>query len=256
MEVVHKALRYFDRPTYLWTPMQHKAVHALRRWLDIWKGPDAGEKPMRQVIGLISKIFFLGKLKRCKFRWDEGLVHPSPAVGITDLLAKGVVSIRMDPSDYHEADETDDVVTSHIGTLLHECAHAFIKLYTCGLLCDHAVCKQSHAKIEGHTGHAQAWLLLACRLERTARIVLGLDVRLGICQSLRLEFLDTRYVPSSEVWWQMTDVYVGEIDRYLADVYHLQSIPALGPERTHIRPAVVQLTHEEDAAQLPSDMAR
>ena len=79
-------------------------------------------------------------------------------MGFTD---PGLTSahIEMNPEDLHETDGTKDAVPSHIGTLLHECVHAFIEGYTCGCRCRRLSCVEAHDFHIGKTGHALAWTL-------------------------------------------------------------------------------------------------
>ncbi|KAK5122926.1 hypothetical protein LTR85_003491 [Meristemomyces frigidus] len=150
---------------------------------------------MLEAIGILSKIFFMNKLGRCKFEWIEDLVDEGfPLQGLTSISNAWVPLIEMDPNDHHVADDTDSVITSHIGTLLHE---------------------DAYDAVVGQDGHAKAWLHLATRVQRTARLVLGLEVKLGICDGIFLEFQLARFVPTGAEWARMTYIDGDELLRYL-----------------------------------------
>lgn len=220
MEVVHKALRYFDRSTSLWTPAQHRALQAWGHWLKAWRGPSAGEKPMLEAISIISDIFFFGRLRRYV---DELQNESEPADGVTygTVKAKGAVKdmaiIELNSDDYPgRAHDMNQQLVGHVGALLHGCVHAFIQLYSCGQDCKHETCMRAFDVTEGRTGHARAWRYLACRVQRAARIVLSLDVELGICESVLLEYPE--FVPQSNDWLKLRSVDLDELLQYVNDL--------------------------------------
>ncbi|KAI7241701.1 hypothetical protein KC330_g480 [Hortaea werneckii] len=210
---MNRAIRSFDRPERLWSREQHRALRGWRRWINDWAGPSAGSKPMRRAIGILGKIFFLGRLRRCTFAWNQEL-YGSGIMGFTD---PGLTSahIEMNPEDLHDTDGTKDAVTSHIGTLLHECVHAFIEDYTCGDRCRRLSCAEGHDFHIGKTGHALAWTLLAARVQRTARIVLGLEVKLGVCDGISCECESHQFMLQHSHWCRLNGIDATELKKML-----------------------------------------
>ena len=220
MEIMNRAIRSFDRPERLWSKEQHRALREWRRWVKDWAGPSAGTKPMRRAIGILGKIFFLGRLRRCTFAWNQEL-YGGRIVGFT---VPGLTSahIEMNPEDLHEMDGTADAVTSYIGTLLHECVHAFIEVYTCGDRCRRLSCIEAHDFHVGKTGHALAWTLLAARVQRTARIVLGLEVKLGVCDGISREYESQQFMIQHYHWCQLNGIDATELKMMLGSLRFAQ----------------------------------
>jgi len=169
---------------------------------------------MLKAVNLLSDIFFLGKLKRCKFRRVKGLCEgPDECWGVTFLERKGVVRIEMDPDDVCDDERDQGKRLSRIGTLLLGGVHAFQALYSCEICCSHHCRSQSFDALYGRTWHARAWISLAARVQRTAGFVLGVDVGLGICQSIMHEYRAQRLMLNDADWIKLTSLEPYELGR-------------------------------------------
>ncbi|RMY57664.1 hypothetical protein D0865_03003 [Hortaea werneckii] len=226
-----RTMRSFDRPERLWSREQHRALREWRRWIKDWAGPSAGNKPMRRAIGILGKIFFLGRLRRCIFAWTQEL-YGGRVMGFT-VPGLTPAHIEMNPDDRHETDGTKDALTSHIGTLLHECVHAFIEVYTCGDRCRRLSCVEAQDFHIGKTGHALAWTLLTARVQRTAKIGLGLEVKLGVCDGISCEYESQQFMIQHPHWCRLNGIDATELKEMLVWIRLAQE--AMGWDAASVR---------------------
>ncbi|TKA75369.1 hypothetical protein B0A55_06008 [Friedmanniomyces simplex] len=151
---------------------------------------------MHDLLPILSNIFFLGKLYRVDVTWRKDLSPCDGCYGytITDGKDKGVVYVILDPDNFSQETGTRTHRGHAIGTMLHECVHAFLMLY-CGWD-DCAGCRAA----EGENGHGRAWVRLAMEVEAVAWGMLRADVRLGAFDLRAIE-----YTPCADDWERYYD---------------------------------------------------
>ncbi|TKA25407.1 hypothetical protein B0A50_06274 [Salinomyces thailandicus] len=219
LEIVDKAIRSFDRPVEQWSATQRLALRDWARWWAKWKGPEDGTKPMLEAIGILGRIFFLGKLRRCTFRWTEEILKTN-AIGQTRRVGMAKMEILLVPRVTSLARyELQDSRIRFVSVLLHECVHAFIMLYSCGWECQHEACMAAYKADEGWTGHGWAWVSLATAVQRISSMVFSLDITVGVlCRGTLQEFKATQYNLDNADWCRMEGLAKAEWQDYLARI--------------------------------------
>lgn len=144
MTLVQTAMHFFW--TAPWSEKQKKALDAFFAWEKRWVVTKVDEDFMREVLPILSDIFFLDRLEKVVFKWQEGLVDIWRCYGDMVPGEKGVVYVRLDPGDRSAVRGVKTHRDALLSVMLHECVHSFIDLYSCRC----ADCKVAHGK-SGHT---------------------------------------------------------------------------------------------------------
>ncbi|GIZ44036.1 hypothetical protein CKM354_000724500 [Cercospora kikuchii] len=179
---------------------------------------------MQEGIKLISDIFFFGALQHCSFTWKADLRAREGMLGQAQEplnYSPNWQNIEIDPKDAHEHDETPDHVTSVIDTLLHECTHAFLSIYSChngieeteaprrrgkfnrkrhcrrqriGKSCSDKKCQEQWARVSGPNGHGTAWLSIATHIGQIVQRDIWHRAELKWEYLMRNDFVETGVV--------------------------------------------------------------
>ncbi|CAK1363491.1 unnamed protein product [Cercospora beticola] len=179
---------------------------------------------MQEGIKLISDIFFFSALHHSSFTWKAGLRAREGMFGQAKEPLNYSLSwheIEIDPKDAHEHDETPDHVTSVIDTLLHECIHAFLSIYSChngveeteaprrrekfdrkrhcrrqrtGKSCSDKKCQEQWARASGPNGHGTAWLSIATHIGQIVQRDIWHRAELKWKYLMRNDFVETGVV--------------------------------------------------------------
>ncbi|KAI5361930.1 hypothetical protein Slin15195_G055800 [Septoria linicola] len=187
----------------------------LRKWVHVndayWHHRTSDldrDAPQLQVsFQLINTLFFKGKLDHVDLNWETKLIRGSEACyGYVERLRHGKIKMGIDPADWFEAGRASPTTTI-LGTLIHECIHAFLMLYSC---CQHNEpckkdkhCNKALARTIGLTGHGEAWIWLAAHMESILKHQTGLDIDLHIHEAMKHEYEES----GSYVHWQMFSHY-------------------------------------------------
>ena len=172
---------------------------------------------MVHAITLPGQIFFLDSLDEntVRFSWNKSMRKEHHKLGSTHKLNHLQVRISMDPGDHHRSVRVRDHRSALLGTLLHECCHAFLRLYACRGYCGDIDCQVAKYSSIGDGGHAGAWLYLASHVEIAARNHLKwADVRLGVFSSLILESDASTYAPTRKDWEDLLESLSDDDDRW------------------------------------------
>ncbi|KAK4504335.1 hypothetical protein PRZ48_005251 [Zasmidium cellare] len=143
------------------------------------------EDSMKYLITLIGAIFFFCRLDHVKFSWQPGLRSRKGPYGKTisrwiDGMWEKEVEIVMDPNDWHEEKRVRDHFSALMGTLLHECAHAFLDSFSCDGYCEADACRVSRTRVEGGSGHGSAWFRVVTYVEACANANMYGQWKLGL----------------------------------------------------------------------------
>lgn len=187
LQLIDAAIRSFDRNDEL-GPSQRRALQLWQSWakqhLPGLQAPSEhrawpSERDMQDLVAIFNQLFFLGAIQNVRFRWDEALKHLN-SFGITTHAQwpyVGEVNVALDPVPL--ALQSSSRVSSMLGTLLHECTHAYVNQLGCaGSRCGEQSCKARFNPNVGNSGHGRAWQWLAEAVERVARSSLGIEVDL------------------------------------------------------------------------------
>ncbi|KAK3113642.1 hypothetical protein LTR53_008882, partial [Teratosphaeriaceae sp. CCFEE 6253] len=190
MDLANLVVAWLRQPPLAQSQRWWDALLAFHSWWASWPGPQAGESHMQALLSILSTIFFLDELREVRFSWRADLLRDHGAYGRTSLdpTRPGLVHIKLDPTDWSGRMSGAPYKIGLLGTMLHECAHAFLMLYA-DQRC--SACTED----QGQCGHGPAWVMLAANMEAFARGTFGLDVRLGA-----FTMLPRYYVPSAEFW--------------------------------------------------------
>lgn len=184
-ELAFNTIRSFvDRDK--WTTLQSDALRAIQEILPaMYNIMGHGQVPcienMQCFIDLFGAFFFLDNLNELQFEWVTELEHRLSLVGCAVRL-EGRFTIFMDP-EYFLAMGNPAAYT--LGVLLHECAHTFFNMYCCE--CHHSPdcvvrCNAFSDGELGRSGHGEAWVQLASRIEEVARAYIDPHVSLFIAR--------------------------------------------------------------------------
>ncbi|EME46896.1 hypothetical protein DOTSEDRAFT_33421 [Dothistroma septosporum NZE10] len=122
-------------------------------------------------------MFFLGRLSRCRFDWQEDLLNEEDVYGknvFPDMGSRNWAALHIDPdvSYYQDLGLRDNTIM----TILHECAHAFLRIWICDdSKCKTVKCKDVHAMGIGGRGHGYLWLQLTSHVYAVAHNFLGIN---------------------------------------------------------------------------------
>ncbi|KAK4953104.1 hypothetical protein LTR10_008810 [Elasticomyces elasticus] len=172
MDLANRAIESFRNP--IWSEKQCRALDAFFLWQRNWQGPSAGEQPVRELLEILRNIFFKGELRTVTFSWNNNYVRDKGLYGRTEANEHQpyTANITLDPNDWSREKGVGTHHEALLSTLLHECVHAYLRLYSCW---DCPSCSTAR----GPKGHGRAWSCLAANVEAVARGLLRLDVRLG-----------------------------------------------------------------------------
>ena len=200
----------YQYPVENWSLSERTAVQEWNAWLASW--PDLCERnkdivpsaeEMNKALKLVSVIFFCDKLDRCSFVWTknmcykpDGTLQPDmPRLGHCKASGAGdtfKTLLELDPADFKHMSKHEDIIASKVGTLLHECVHAFIFLYSCTTgdfrKCPNPVCIDKACYNWGATGHGVNFIQVATHVEALHKQITGVAVHLSIPVSINLEF--------------------------------------------------------------------
>lgn len=189
IEVTTAAVAFFSRPISDMIPAQVFAMHTIRQAMDDWDAPlNMNDLPshiyMRSIIRAIGCLFFFDTLYDVTFRWDESLeIYGGYAAreGYQDYSGRHKHSnISIKPSWHnHMADI--------LGTLLHECCHAFQVKFFCRDNCADGQCTMNRCRVKGIAVpngkgtpyHGSAYYILASHVEARATELFGFKLDLN-----------------------------------------------------------------------------
>lgn len=182
------------------TQHQKQALQMLKASIDKWNSECISSeigvpRPfyMRTLIRYFSEIFFLRGLNNVEFNWaNMGKYSPDNAnfcYGTAGYREGHLTEITM--STQYEGDLNHVEWQAHlIGTLLHECVHAFLTTYCCSSHvrnCEDEACRARAWQHTGLTSHGDSWLKLAWNVQAQARKHLRIEVDLNILRSTEYE---------------------------------------------------------------------
>ncbi|KAK3643591.1 hypothetical protein LTR56_010101 [Elasticomyces elasticus] len=196
MDLVNTAIKSFR--TSIWSDRQIQALAAFFVWAGEWQGPEDGEAPMQALAVILSEIFFLGQLNEVRVQYREIPRNPGGKIGLgfsrRSRSVKHLVHIIIDPQDSSKIQGVRSNREAILGTMIHECAHAFIMLYGCCRKC--LGCKVAN----GAAGHGRAWFNLTANIEVVTRGLVQLEVNLGVFEH------EPEYVPTADEWERYYDM--------------------------------------------------
>lgn len=161
-------------------------------------------------IKIISTLFLLGGLHCCKFTWDPQLFENDRLYGLCGphrQYEREWFHIHMDPGDHHVTFGAHSYAASILGTLLHECVHGLLNIYSCTTYneqypnCRSQRCKKLYNHSMGCTWHGPAFVQIASHVEALTKQALGEDIPLLLERfgSHREYFEGERIMSSDEV---------------------------------------------------------
>lgn len=227
-ELASATISTTSKPVASWSISQLNALSALRRAMSMWtdecekealafpgKAPliPQSQLPPRRVdsvsgatlpncgvpsaefintlIEPISELFFMGQLGSVPFSWDETLKVRQSAVGLCSTYRTTRQSwITIDPKWCSYEFDGRERVEDTFGTLLHECAHAWLFKYGCTVpegFCPKAACRAHHIEHTGLTGHGSAWVKLSRHIQVIAQEHIGVHIDLHVQRSIDFE---------------------------------------------------------------------
>jgi hypothetical protein len=198
-----KAVEVFSKPIAQLLPKQQMALVCLQQLINGWEAackPKSGvpdRQYMKNILRAMGTVYFFDSLYPVKFVWDLGLCTR----GMYGCYQRGQVRmygiITMDPNPIRVPAESRK---AHIvGTLLHECCHAFQLKYYCPATCTDPNCQENYRRVQGGgCDHGSAWFILASHVQAVAKQHLGLDVTSGPRIQLKHDWQNLGTYPSSE----------------------------------------------------------
>ena len=177
-ELCNVAIASFTRR--VWSPSQRRALTALETWIADWQQTSPSLQSVLELIKIFSAIFFLNKLEGVTIAWRRGLWRDKSCFGLTrQEMFDPRVYIELEPRDYHQQTRDKDHCGAVVGTLLHECIHAFLMLYSCEGYCGRQVCREHNDLVLGKSGHGHVWRDLAVAVQSITEQRLGILVNIG-----------------------------------------------------------------------------
>lgn len=211
-ELVDRFLQEVADPKREWNPRQAAALNRWEQWhrnVDSFCIENSSNVPsearMTEVIQIISDLFFFGKLSRCRFEWHESLYDAHTGQQSLGLCcprarySRDLFVIKMESTDTHLLEGSKSHFTAFMGTLLHECLHGFLEVYSCEKVCRSRACIRSNRRAIGVTGHGEAWQIIASHVEALTRRYLLKSVRIGIPIALSFECEESGLIAVDEV---------------------------------------------------------
>ncbi|KAK4626821.1 hypothetical protein CLAFUW4_04061 [Fulvia fulva] len=197
---VRKAISSFRKGKLRWNKKQLAALKHWHEWLPQWHQRHQQLPYMQEGLRLLGEVFFLGRLSRCNFDWQDDLYKDERRYGMTcspDSGSRNWISIRVDPkARYSERTSTRDSV---IMTILHELAHGFPDIWACdGSKCKIASCRIIHARGIGSTGHGYLWVQLVSHMYAVVQRVFNIntvDAASHTLSGMICEWMEIGYVP-------------------------------------------------------------
>lgn len=185
---------HLNTPVELWSRSEQASVQDWNEWLQCWNQmcltntesnliPSTAD--MNRAMKIISAVFFCNRLDTVPFQW----AHMHGMYGCTSYHT-GAPIISLIPQDNHIARGDIDIQSSKVGTLLHECVHAFVYLYSCNRsqTCLDKCCEQDRNYKLGDTGHGSGFIRIASHVEALQRQLTNFGVNLNIEGAMSHEF--------------------------------------------------------------------
>lgn len=193
---------------------QQNAVKAMAAWIAPHNGKEMAKLPAHHVKEFIlnfSRVFFLADLvpEMIDFQFMEFAADKNGYISKYGHQGhhSGIQEIRVDPRNWAEEKGVQNHKTALIGTLLHECFHAYFCVFCCDVPGHQSIKYSGPARCsrkteywdEGH-GHFAAWFHLAGAVDIALEKLLGLGTDLCVFRSILLEYSndDGARVPAEE----------------------------------------------------------
>ncbi|KAH9838908.1 hypothetical protein Tdes44962_MAKER01759 [Teratosphaeria destructans] len=203
LETVQRAIESFDKPVALWDRSQQAALANLQARASTFKiRLGQGDHSMLQeIVRLFGDIFFLESMR------NLAAVESSPrlygnlgnTISSSQVLQNGTSAhVRIQIANDVEGPMSSG--ENVMGTILHECVHAFISLTACMGLCSAACERQAQDELGTKSRHGSAWQILAEATERVANDTIpGFCVKLGRTAEIETHILREGLVLPREV---------------------------------------------------------
>lgn len=190
-----KSPTWGNQVLHLPTSRQQEALTQWQSWIQqaehFYQHGDHGvpdEASMERLINIMSELFFLGKLNLVRFKWNPKMHAEKGLYGQcnrSERYSRAWCRITMDPGDHHVELGDDSRLSSTLGTLLHECVHAFFRIYA----------RTFTGRLYGKTGHGDAWYMAAYHVQAAARAHLRKGISLGVWDELVSEYAEGGCLP-------------------------------------------------------------
>lgn len=136
--------------------------------------------------------------------------------------ARTPLFVLLSPHDHSKERMTQTYAGSLFGVYLHELCHVFLARYRCANSCGVTRCQQD--RTDQHSGHGWAWFLLAVHVHTMARRFFpSIDVRMGIFNSILLDYQTSKQVPAYQLWLVIVTRFSDhEVDDFLGEMFDFQ----------------------------------
>ena len=199
-QVSKRAIDSFDQPITQWTEEQRDALckckSLMARCMSVLDSDDMDayrkifRGPLQRVLTYCSTIFFCGDIDDVKLVPSADLYEEDGSFGMTyQSKPDGAYVIEIDLAGNISHRWDDSISQTVMGTLLHECVHAYLRTMACqgngdaqSLRCNSLECRLVWRMETGTSGHGRVWQELAEAVERRANAVMELPVRLSLHQ--------------------------------------------------------------------------
>ncbi|KAF7191117.1 hypothetical protein HII31_07477, partial [Pseudocercospora fuligena] len=155
--------------------------------------PSAFESSARHSSSMVSRDVHSSERRistKTKVLWDCADLAKESTTGKTLFLIPPI-SIALAP-------EAQTPAEGMLGTLLHECVHLFINIYSCSRrhrrTCRQMKCRETMHRMIGDNGHGVAFLQIASHVEALAMRKLGISLELGIEDAIEIDFEEYEFL--------------------------------------------------------------
>lgn len=167
-----------------------------------------GQPDLTRMIKIVGRTFFGGALQGVHFDWDDSLRNPQDSRGIrfgqSDWPQYGRPQIRIRVLPRWQEKDYIDLDEKIVGTLLHECVHAYIMEGACAGRCNDGYQTKGHCHLlfclqAGIYGHGDAFHKIAAELENKINGLSIFRADLGRLNAAHAHLRDDNKKVSNEV---------------------------------------------------------
>lgn len=187
------ALATFDYFHSLTAPdeRQRTGMEEWEAWYESWHDIPAEDWNMRELAGILNKIFHLDALRHpIKFEWDDELRDREGRYGDCIHGPDDKIRIRMDPGDFHIEKNAPSHHEALFSTFARELLHGYFQSLCCDGAKKHSQagnCLRRGRRVrrdnEGN-GHFFGWFLVSCHISLRAGELLGFEWNLFSFRSI------------------------------------------------------------------------
>lgn len=196
---------------------QQKALRVLDAWEADNSGPhitdmNVNQEEVRLLILSFSRLFLGSRLERSNidFAFEEIESWASAIVsGQQAHYRNRTNEIRVHPADWSHLKGVKNHKIALMGTLFHECIHAYLAEYCCKSHDKNNVCTDGEGcpLWVSESQHSFAWICLAAGVEIALDKLLDLGADLAVFRSLIMEYKETGVRFSASEWKRMFDLH-------------------------------------------------